>query len=578
MSVVIENFPSPSAASTVTVGEYLAIRLRQCGVEHLFGLPGDFNLALLDELLAGADLTWVNSTNELNAAYAADGYARARGFGALVTTYGVGELSAVNGIAGAAAERVPVLQITGAPATPVAEAGMATHHTLADGDFDRFGRMYSEVTVAAATVTGAGAGATIDRVITAMLTARRPGYLRIPTDAVGQEVSAEPLSTPLTAEPRSDAARRSRFATVLRESLQEEEPVILLGHLADRFGLAGDMRRLADTGRVRIVTFVDAKGLVPETHPAHAGVYVGAFTPDPRTRSLVENASLVITVGVVLGDLLTGMYSHRLGSGSLITLGPDAATVDGEILDGVSIADSVGELLEQVEAAPRRVVEARPAVLRGTAPTPDAWSGDPVTQESFWSGVERWLPAGTPVFAEAGTAFYGAAAIRFPDGARLIGQPIWSSIGYTLPAAVAHGFACDDRPVLFIGDGAAQLSIQDLATARLSPVQPIVFLLDNGGYSVERAIRSPDAVYQDITRWDWRTVVRGLLPDSAVSTWRVRNEGELRDAMAGAEATADSALAFIEVVLEPGDVPPLLHAIANGLGSAAAHELMGQGG
>jgi TPP-dependent 2-oxoacid decarboxylase len=116
------------------------------GVEHLFGVPGDFDLTPLDLIAAEGGQTWLALPNELDAGYAADGYARTRGLGAVITTLGVGELSCINAIAGSYAENVPVVQITRAPATAHADRGSVQHHTLADGDFDRFQRAYREVT------------------------------------------------------------------------------------------------------------------------------------------------------------------------------------------------------------------------------------------------------------------------------------------------------------------------------------------------------------------------------------------------------------------------------------------------
>src|SRR5450759_5770121 len=110
-------------SSEITVAEYLITRLKEIGVDHLFGVPGDFVLGFFNQVLK-SDLKYVGTCNELNAAYAADGYARIRGIGAFSSTYGVGELSAINGVAGSFAEKVPVVVITGTfsandPATPL---------------------------------------------------------------------------------------------------------------------------------------------------------------------------------------------------------------------------------------------------------------------------------------------------------------------------------------------------------------------------------------------------------------------------------------------------------------------------
>ncbi|WP_264766429.1 thiamine pyrophosphate-binding protein, partial [Klebsiella pneumoniae] len=131
---------------TYTIGDYLLDRLVDCGIDRLFGVPGDYNLQFLDRVIAHSALGWVGCANELNAAYAADGYARIKGAGALLTTYGVGELSALNGIAGSYAEHIPVLHIVGAPSTGAQQRGELLHHTLGDGDFRHFARMSEQIT------------------------------------------------------------------------------------------------------------------------------------------------------------------------------------------------------------------------------------------------------------------------------------------------------------------------------------------------------------------------------------------------------------------------------------------------
>src|ERR1700740_2220835 len=140
-------------SAAFTVADYLLYRLAQAGVHHLFGGPGDFNFQFLDHVIAHPQITWVGNANELNAAYAADGYARLNGMGALLTTFGVGELSAINGVAGSYAEYVPVIPVVGAPSTAARREKALIHHTLGDGDFDRFARAYAEVTVAQAILT-----------------------------------------------------------------------------------------------------------------------------------------------------------------------------------------------------------------------------------------------------------------------------------------------------------------------------------------------------------------------------------------------------------------------------------------
>lgn len=539
----------------VTVARYLAARLRELGVGHLFGLPGDFNLALLDGMLDDTGLDWVGNTNELNAAYAADGYARRRGFAALVTTYGVGELSALNGVAGAYAESVPLVQITGAPATTAARAGSLTHHTLADGDFGHFARAYGEVTVAAEVLTPADAPAQIDRVLTAALRESKPGYLAVPTDVATAEVEApsRPLATPES---------NTRALAELAAALPPGKLTLLVGHLAARRDARALLRRIADTGLVRIATQLGAKGLVDETHPASVGVYVGGYSAE-RAHEAVEGADTLILVGTVLSDLMTGMFTHDIDP--TVELNLRDARAAGRRFADVDLIDSLRALADHLERQGRTPLPPIPATPAALPPTLDPDPSE-LTQTQLWQTIQEWLPAGTPLLADAGTAYYGAAELSLPHGAELVGQPIWSSIGYTLPALL--GTALGDRttrPVLLIGDGAAQLTVQDLAVIAAQGLDPIVVVIDNAGYTVERAIRSPDAVYQDVTRWHWSRLATALgIGRTAVAHTATELQSALRDASPG-EPT------LIIAVVDRDDVPPLLQRIADGLSAPSTH-------
>ena len=139
---------SSSATQRMKIGDFLLRRLEEAGVRHLFGVPGDYNLGLLQQLQDAGALEWIGTCNELNASYAADGYARLNGLGALLVTNGVGPLSAINGIGGSCSEHVPVICISGSIPLRSIDRGLGMHHTMADGSYDHFLNAYAHVTAA----------------------------------------------------------------------------------------------------------------------------------------------------------------------------------------------------------------------------------------------------------------------------------------------------------------------------------------------------------------------------------------------------------------------------------------------
>jgi TPP-dependent 2-oxoacid decarboxylase len=551
-----------TSTTTTTVGSYLATRLVQLGVTHLFGLPGDFNLTLLDEMLAVEGIDWSGSTNELNAAYTADGYARVgRRPGALVTTYGVGELSAINGIAGSYAEDVPVVHIAGMPSRASMERGAPLHHTFLDGDFLRFERMFREVTAAQAVLDPRTAAQEIDRVLLIALNTSKPVYLGVPLDVANAPVLAQPLRNPLRCM-GSEPAAVEEFRKALELRFSGETGIAMLaGPRVHRRGLETLVAELAGLPGVRVASQPGSKALLDEDHPASLGTYLGATTRSEEAREAIDTAPLLVMAGTVESDFTTGFFTHRYDSARAVELTVDHARIGRAVYPGVRLEDSLPVLYQLVSKS--QFAAASAVALAAPPSVPGGSLNEPLDHERFWALVQDWLPPSTTVAAEAGTAFYGALDLRLPPESDLLGQPVWSSIGFTLPALLGAALARPDRrPVLFIGDGSAQLTAQELGTFYARGIQPVVFVLNNDGYTVERAIQSPKADYQDIVAWNW-TDLPAALGGTNVRTAKVGTVRELHDALQGASALGQAWL--IEVMLPQMDAPRLLLELARGI-------------
>ncbi|WP_043269018.1 thiamine pyrophosphate-binding protein [Streptomyces sp. CT34] len=550
--------------SEITVGDYLLRRLREMGIEHVFGVPGDYNLGFLDRVLAFPGLEWVGTCNELDAGYAADGYGRLRGAAAVVTTFGVGELSAVNAIAGSYAESVPVLAITGMPATGVAAAGAPVHHTLMDGEYDHFGRMFAEVTVARATLTADTAPAEIDRALTALRRHRRPVHLNLPTDVVLARVP-EPAAPLPAADAPADPGPLHAFRAAAARMLDGARTVtVLAGHEADRHGLRAPLAGLLAAAPVRATVYSTGKGLVDEGAPGFAGVYTGEFS-GKQARVAVEDVDCLVLAGAPVTDTVTGGFTHHFPAGRTIELRPGRATVGGAEFTGVAMADALAALTELVGelGLPEPAGYGRPPFpTTGDAVRPVRGADDRLTQDELWAAVGDFLPEASVLVAEQGTAFFGAQELPLPRDARFVGQPMWGSIGYTLPATLGTQLAAPDRrSVLVIGDGSLQLTAQELGTMARYGLSPVVVVINNAGYTVERAIHGATAPYNDIAAWDYTALPGAFGAGDRCVSRRVTTPGELADAFRLAAATPDR-LVLIEAVLPPDDAPELLTAMA----------------
>jgi TPP-dependent 2-oxoacid decarboxylase len=549
-------------ASTVTVAEYLGERLRQAGVSHLFGVPGDFNLNLLDGLAEVTGLRWVGSPNELGAGYAADAYARSRGLAALITTYGVGELSAINAVAGSAAEDAPVLHVVGSPRTSTVEAGSLVHHTLADGDFGHFARAYGEISGTTETLTADRAGEQIDAVVLAVRRGRKPGYLSVPQDLARHHIPAAPLRQPL--EPASEPGAVQAFTEAVRAMFESaRRPVLIVGQLAARYGMGGRIAEMA--GGLPMVTQLAAKGVIDEGTPGYLGDYAGTML-DTRLADVVAAADVVLHLGTVMTAELTGFFSARPIDDATVWTSATAAGIGGRRFEGVLFPDAV-EAVATVLAERRHTAD-NLSVSPADDPVADEAHDGLVTQAGLWRALQEWLPAHTALIADTGTAYWGALSLRLPADTTFVGQPIWNSIGYALPAVLGQGLAEPDRrPILVIGDGAAQMTIQELGTIAAAGLRPVILLLNNRGYTIERALQSPQAVYNDVTPWNWRAMVAALTgPESDYH--HAGTPTELDKALREATGNPDR-LAFIEVLLDTYDTPPLLQRLAERATAAA---------
>ncbi|HFJ4655503.1 TPA: alpha-keto acid decarboxylase family protein [Salmonella enterica] len=539
-----------------TVADYLLDRLAGCGIGHLFGVPGDYNLQFLDHVIDHPTLRWVGCANELNAAYAADGYARMSGAGALLTTFGVGELSSINGIAGSYAEYVPVLHIVGAPCSAAQQRGELMHHTLGDGDFRHFYRMSQAISAASAILDEQNACFEIDRVLGEMLAARRPGYIMLPAD-VAKKTAIPPTEALTLPVHEAQSGVETAFRYHARQCLMNSRRIALLADfLAGRFGLRPLLQRWMAETPIAHATLLMGKGLFDEQHPNFVSTY-SAGASSKEVRQAIEDADRVICVGTRFVDTLTAGFTQQLPAERTLEIQPYASRI-GETWFNLPMAQAVSTLRELcLECA--------------FAPPPTRSAGQPVridkgelTQESFWQTLQQCLKPGDIILVDQGTAAFGAAALSLPDGAEVVVQPLWGSIGYSLPAAFGAQTACPDRRViLIIGDGAAQLTIQEMGSMLRDGQAPVILLLNNDGYTVERAIHGAAQRYNDIASWNWTQIPPALNAAQQVECWRVAQAIQLAEVLE--RLARPQRLSFIEVMLPKADLPELLRTVTRAL-------------
>ena len=524
-----------------TVGEYLLIRLKEIGDDHLFGVPGDFVLAFFNEVLK-SDIHYIGMCNELNAAYAADGYARLKGIGAFATTYAVGDLSALNGVAGAFAERVPVVAITGAPSTAHFRTRPLLHHTLGDYHLPR--RIYEHLTVASTHLSdGEVAPAEIDRVLTACLVHQQPVYISLPTDVVRMPCAVPERFVFPEAAPSDPAALREAVDEAVTMLDSASRPVIVGDVELIRYQLQAEFADLLERTGLPYATMLLGKTVLDESHPQFIGLYHGEGSR-AYVRRRVETADCVLTLGVQMTDFNTGGFTVRLDCAKTISANIRTVKIRNHSYTDVCLRDFILGLAGRLswrDPARLDVRRASEGCVHGRTAGYGIEPGRPLTVRRLFERASRFLCCNTVAIAEAGVALFSAAETLMPKGTTFLGQMFYGSIGYSVGATVGACLAAPGRRVaLFVGDGAFQVTGQELSTIMRNGLKPVIFLLNNDGYTIERVIC--DRPYNDIQPWKYHRLVDVF---GAGLAFDVRTEGELEEALHQAEA-ADSVV-FIEV-------------------------------
>ena len=540
------------ANSEITVAKYLLSRLKEIGVDHLFGVPGDFVLGFFNEVLK-SDIEYIGTCNELNAAYAADGYARIRGIGAFSSTYGVGELSAVNGVAGAFAERVPVVVITGSPATINFRTRPLLHHTL--GDYQVPLRIYEKITVASTElISGETAPAEIDRVLSACLSQQKPVYISLPSDVVMMKCN-QPVAFPFPASSQSDPSALKEAVKEALDMLNKAKKPVVIGDVElIRFKLQKDFSKFLNKTGFPYVTMMWGKTVLSEQNPQYIGLFEGDRSRD-YVRNRVNSADCVLQLGALMTDFNTGGFTTNLDDENTISANICSVKIKHHFYENVYLGDFILQLTKKLSPRDAATLDiqcaAEGCTHRGTETyQPDA--PKPLTIKRFFDRMSHFIEKNSIVIAETGVSLFSTAEMLMPQGTTFIGQTFYGSIGYTVGATLGAATAAPDRQtVLFVGDGSFQVTGQDLSTMIRNHLKPIIFLINNDGYTIERVII--DHPYNDIQPWHYHKLVDVFGGGMGLD---VHTEAELEDALL--QAKTANGLVFIEIHTGRYDCPESL--------------------
>lgn len=520
---------------------YLFQRLFDLGTAHVFGIPGDHVLPLY-EALADSPLRSILTTHEPSAGFAADAYARLKGIGVVMGTYGAGVLNMVNPIAQAYAEKSPVLVISGAPDLAGRDPELLIHHKVKGFDTQRL--IYEQMTAAGATLEEPKtASIEITRVLEAVRREKRPGYLEIPRDLTWAELDEAETWTPVA--PQRDRAALTEAMQEIDDRLNRSRtPVILAGIDIMRLGLRDQVIRLAERYNLPVATSFMGKAVFPEHHPNFIGTYMGA-AGHPYARQMVEASDCLVMLGVWLTDTETGRFTSLIARGTLIQVLPDEVVISRHRYGQIGLAEVLRSLLESSKIKPREF-------RNDYVPEPPGVESRSMVAAVF-SELSRLDDRRYTFTIDTGDCLFGAVAL---NAETILNPGYYASMGFGVPAALGAGLAAPDRrPIALVGDGGFQMTGMEIGTLVRYGVNAVVVVLNNGGYRSLEVLRGTSAVW-DIHHWDYVAVAGALGAEGT----RARNPEEFRIALQ--QACDRTGVSLIEVVLEPGDISPTLRRLS----------------
>jgi len=531
-----------------TVIQHVLGRLKDIGIDDIFGVAGDFAFPTQDAIVQYPGINWIGCCNELNAGYAADGYARVRGVSALSTTYGPGELGAISAIAGAYAENVPIFHLTGMPTRTAQHKRQVVHHTLGNGEFDFFAKMAGPVVCAQAIISPQNAVYETERLIDQAFYHRRPVYMAIPADVADQEVlgSAQPLD-----QPRSNPDNVNAATEAILSALDSAETACILpGMLAKRIGLQSRLQDFVDASGMPFATMFADKSVLDEQQPSFIGMYDGKLM-NPDVRAYVESSDQVVTVGTLMTDFNTGAFTARLDPAKTIAIQHHYTRVGQQEFHDVEMGDILSSLTSRVKRRSKEI-SLHPASL-GLA---TGNSSDAITAGALYPRWADFLRPDDIVIAETGTSSMGLAFAQMPKRATFYNQTLWGAIGWATPAAFGAAVAAPERRVvLFTGEGSHQETAQEISQMGRRGLKPTIFVLNNSGYLIERLLcKDPNIAYNDLAAWRYSELPHALGCEGWFTT-RVTTCGELDQALQ--QAAQSSSASYIEVVTDEYAAPPL---------------------
>lgn len=381
--------------------------------------------------------------------------------------------------------------------------------------------------------------------------------------------------------PPNDAETEAEVVKKISELMYKSSSTVILSDAcAIRHRVLGELQELME--RTKLPSFVSpmGKGSINETSAQFGGVYVGdASRNDVKKR--IEEAELVLYIGALKSDFNSGGFTYRIETSRTVEFHSDHMKLRYSVFPGVQMNQVLRKLIDTLDY--KRIRSTAPTALTNELPHHERSNVSPViTHDYFWPIVGQSLRENDVIITETGTSNFGILETRFPANVTHISQVLYGSIGYSVgalqgAALAAHEDAPDRRVVLFVGDGSLQLTVQEIATVIRHKLKPIIFVLNNNGYTIERMIHGMTAGYNDISPWKHQLLLEVFgAPEKERKSWQVKTRVELESLFEDKEFMDAGKVQLVEVFMPQDDAPRALVEIgkitaARNAGSGAAN-------
>ncbi|KAK4979818.1 Pyruvate decarboxylase 1 [Elasticomyces elasticus] len=461
------------------------------------------------------------------------------------------------------------------------------HHSLGTGDFDMYHEMVKKISVDTAVLTDLNtAGSDIDRCLNTMLYESRPVYIGVPVDMSHQQISGEGLKTPLKRKlPPNDTREEDRVVKEIMSMIKSaKKPVIWLSLVPDRSlgtkrmlifppitfsimdgsavrnNLTAESNRIAEITGWTFVTTCMGKGAANEELPNYSGIYEGAGSIEEVRKVVEDDSDFVLWIGSFRTDFNTGEMTDFVDEKKTVDLQRFFSKIGSKKYD-VGMHGVLKALLSEVEADSS--IKAKDSKVEWDPyPLPEAAKEKKELKQDFlWSVLDKIIKPGDLVVGETGTSAFGLAAVRFPKGATGYNQTVFGSIGYAGPSFTGALKAAKEagtvrRGILITGEGSLQLTPMCFADLLKLDLKPLIFVLNNNGYTVERLIHGKTASYNTLPIWDYKQLCTVFGPEFPSKYYGpIKTCDELEKLLDDPELHRGDCFQLVELILGELDAP-----------------------